>query len=233
MMAVDVKRLNSDERTWLDRGGRPIDTKPLIDLSDHQQGLSRRTQAFLAAAGESEPHRRWYVLCTVAGHEFAVEDDLQRRGVETWLPVDIHRPKRRSGRGRGAREERGEVAFDGYIFVRVCPTARVMASIKETESVLDAIGGWEKPSPVNESDINSLQAFVAMTPRERRRFEAEMRKSARGFDEGDTIIIREGPFKGMAIRVERIGKASAWGFVAVPGREVAITMPLANLMDRD
>lgn len=233
MMAVDVKRLNSKERAWLDRHGVPIDTSPFFDLSDRQQGLSRRHQALLAAAGESEPNRRWYVLCVATGCEHAVDDDLQRRGVETWLPIDAHRPKRRAGRGKSARCERGEVAFDGYVFVRISPVPRVMQSLMHTDGVIDAIGGWERPFPVSDSDINKLQAFVALTPRERRRQEAELRKCTRGFEEGDTVVIREGVFKGMAVRVERIGKDSAWGFVPVSGREIAITMPLANLLDRD
>lgn len=233
MIAVNVKRLNSNERVWLDRQGEPIDTAPFFDLSDRQEGLSRRQQALLAAAGESEPNRRWYVLCVVAGHEIAVDDDLKRRGVETWLPVDAHRPKRRAGRGKGARLERGEVAFDGYLFVRICPTPRVMQSLMQTEFVIDAIGGWEQPVPVSDSDINKLHAFVAMSPRERRRQEAELRKCMRGFEEGDTIVVREGLFKGMRMRVERIGKESAWGFMPLPGREIAITMPLANLLDRE
>lgn len=233
MMAVNVKRLNSDERVWLDREGAPIDTAPFFDLSDRQQGLSRRQQALLAAAGESEPDRRWYVLCVVSGHENAVDDDLQRRHVETWLPIDAHRPKRRAGRGKSARCERGEVAFDGYLFVRICPTARIMQSLMRTDSVIDAIGGWERPVPVSDSDISRLQAFVAMSPRERRRQEAELRKYMRGFEEGDTIMVLDGVFKGMQMRVERIGKDSAWGFMPLPGREIAITMPLANLLDRD
>ncbi len=227
MMAVDVKRLSEGERVFLDRSGAPIETAGYMERRDLEVEITRRGQAMLAGAGESPlPDRRWYVLAVASGHEMSVDNDLRARGAETWLPIDSHRPKRRAGRRRGARLERGEVAFDGYLFVHVCPIPRVTTGLRSTERVLDMIGGWEKPYPVSDSDIKALQAFVAMTPRERVKLEAEMRRDARQISAGMDALVVEGVFKGMRLSVERVGKDAVWGFMA--GR-VAVTMPLANL----
>lgn len=230
MMAIDVKRLSDGERVVCRDGGEVINIDRAWQASDRQMLISRRTQALQAAAGESPlPDRRWHVLCVVTGDEFSVDDELRNRGVETWLPIDLHRPKRRAGKKKLARCDRGDVAFDGYLFVHICPSARVMAGLKETESVFGAIGGWETPAPVMDSDIKALRDFVDMTPRERKRFEIQMRKNGFGIAEGDSMMIRAGILAGFMLDVQRIGKDAVRGLL--PGG-IPATIPLANLLDR-
>ncbi len=152
MMRIDHKQLN-DAAT-----SAPTDRQTAA--LDKARDLSRRSQALLAAAGESEPSRRWYVLRVMTGHEKDVDIVLGRADVERWLPVESVVPKRRGGMSAKPREAVEVPFWPGYLFVKVAGTDRAMAGLLGVEHVLGILGGALRPAALKDDIILKLQLFL-------------------------------------------------------------------------
>lgn len=235
MMAVRGKQLSeASERVWLDQKGEPINIDRAWSESDRQIGLSRRSQALLAGAGESGPVRCWFVVCVAHGHENAVDEALGKLGVETWLPVDSARPTRRGSRSKGKREVVPNPALPGYLMVRISAFAHVLVGIKAAEDVVDIVGGWENPKPVSESKINEFRAFLQLSERERRKLAALEMKKRRPVCEHDSVVVVDGPFAGRdGVVVREKDEATMWVGLMLFGGVVPVAVPLAQLRKSD
>jgi transcription antitermination factor NusG len=98
--------------------------------------------------------QRWYVAQTCANHEKRVEEHLQLRTVEAYLPVygSVRRWKDRSVR-------LALPLFPGYVFVRLALRDRLQ--VLQTPSVVRLVGFGGQPTPLPDHEIDALRQGLA------------------------------------------------------------------------
>jgi transcription termination/antitermination protein NusG len=154
--------------------------------SDRQRGITRRTQALLAAAGMSGPEARWAVLIVAAGQDKAVDKALTEARICHWMPVCKVFPKRRAGRKGKPRETVERLAFQGYMLVNLVWTAEGAQGLKSVDGVVDVLGGWERPRPLSETDVLKAKTFLERDPE-------AIEKLTKAFTKGEMVRINDGP----------------------------------------
>lgn len=226
MMAADAKRLNEAKRTWLDERGEPINIDRAWQKSDAQIGLTRRTQALLAAAGQSESHRRWYVLRVAQGSEIDVDNAFKKAGIERWLPAEEVVPARRAGMGKRPREAVLKPFWPGYMFVKVANTAHAWAGLATVDGVLGVLGTAESPAPVDDEEVNKLKLFLEQDEEARMVLTNALRV-------GDRVVVEDGPFRSFEALVTWLDQDCRSDRVKVDvfifGRETPVDLELAQI----
>jgi len=214
MMAAHVKQLNEAERINLDR---------CYDELDRQAGLSQRQRALLAAAGESEPHRRWYVLRIADRAENAVDNALQEARVEHWLPSAQIVPPRRGGRKFQTRTPQKVPFWPGYIFVKVANTAHAWAGLAGIEGVLSVLGTAEHPAPIDDDKLLKLKLSLEHD-------EAARDILADAMKVGQAVRVTEGPFasfEGIVMQLSGFDRVKVE--VDIFGRPCLVDLDLAQV----
>lgn len=146
MMAEDPKRLSDASAV----GPTDRQTAKL----DAARAISRRQQALLAAAGMEVPDRRWYLLRVAPRAEKAVDKSLEEVGVEHWLPMAKFEQKLRTDRKGEVPPPRIELAWPGYIFVKVFNSAYSWAGLSTVDGIIGVLGSAEYPIPISDKKIN-------------------------------------------------------------------------------
>ena len=97
---------------------------------------------------------RWYAAQTCANHEKRVQEQLQLRTVESYLPVyaSVRRWKDRSVR-------LALPLFPGYVFVRLALRDRLQ--VLQTPSVVRLVGFGGQPTPLANQEIDALRQGLA------------------------------------------------------------------------
>lgn len=149
---------------------------------------TRRTEVLLAAAGDAAPEAGWYVLDLHSGCDKAVENGLNERGIECWLAEKVVMPRRRGKRCKAVREPRREIAFPGYLFIRVSWWPGVLGAVKTVKGIAGVLGRDGEPAAVKPSTVAELRRFLGDDP------EAAV-AGERGMGKGDAVEIRSGPFQ--------------------------------------
>ena len=125
--------------------------------------------------------KQWYALYTRSRHEKIVEEELQKKGIEAFLPL------RKLTRHWSDRvKEIQEPLFAGYLFVRI--------PLEERLQVLQSRGsvrfvGWNAvPTPIPEKDLAAIRRFI----------EEEIAIDPYPYlAKGDRVYVRSGSFKGV------------------------------------
>ena len=130
-----------------------------------------------------ENQAKWYAVHARSRHENVVYEGLRKKVIETFLPrVQV----------MSRRKDRRKIILapllPGYVFVRSDLNPYHYWDIIKTYGVVRIVGTKEKPVPVKEEEILSLKTLDG-TDRTVRN-QAYMKK-------GNTIMIMEGPFKGL------------------------------------
>ncbi len=128
---------------------------------------------------------RWYAVCCKPRQEAVAEDNLLRQGFQVYLPRIRIRQRR-----RGQWLDAVEVLFPRYIFIRVNPLRRSMATIRSTRGAVGLVRFGGQPAAVPDAVMDALRqredAALGMHRDERPPFKA-----------GETVKLVEGPFSGM------------------------------------
>lgn len=215
MMRADVKRLNEAEAIGpTDRQSAAI---------DKVRAMSRRSQALLAAAGQSESALHWYVIRTDAHAEMAVDNLLVKANVEHWLPFMKVADRRRGGRKRACREAEIKLAWPGYMFVRVVPKPEAWAGLLTVKGIVGVLGADEKPFPVKHEKVLQLRIFLEGNV-------IAIGEIAKGFKVGEMVRVNDGPF---ASHNGIVSELCEDGFARIDvmlfGRAVPITLGLDQI----
>jgi transcription antitermination factor NusG len=224
MMRADVKRLNEAEHVWVAPDtGEVINIDRAWQESDKRIAISRKQQALLAAAGESGPTARWYVLQVKRGADIAVDKLLEEASIEHWTPSQTIQPKRQGGR-KGPKPDPKVVPFlPGYLFVKVVWCAPCWEAISGLKGVAGVIGTAEKPAPVPDNRLLKLRAFVEKDP-------ASIQVLTKALVAGDKVRVDDGPFASFPGVVERVCKnGRALVEVMIFGRAVSADLELAQI----
>lgn len=99
---------------------------------------------------------QWYVVHTRSQHEKAVVNQLERRGIETFLPL-ISETHRWSDRRKIVHLP----LFSCYAFVHIRPLPELWYKVMQANGVLKIVGVGGMGTPVPRSQIESLRAVLA------------------------------------------------------------------------
>jgi transcription antitermination factor NusG len=97
------------------------------------------------------PEKHWFAAYTTCRHEKRVARHLEERGIEHFLPT--YRTQRRWK--DGSRVTLNLPLFPGYVFVRICGSARVR--VLEVPGVVSMIGTASSPIPLPDLEIDTLR----------------------------------------------------------------------------
>ncbi|TIW68539.1 MAG: hypothetical protein E5V58_27070 [Mesorhizobium sp.] len=215
MMRADVKRLSDAEKINLDR---------CYAESDRQIGMTRRAQALLAAAGESGPVMRWFVIRVVPNTEKAVEESLGHVGIECWRPME---KKLRKAPHAKRQVVYSAPVFPGYLFVKVVNKDATWSGILSVEGVISVLGGRLGPVPVPERNLLVFKKKLGEKSTDKDVVEA-------AFPLGSEVLIEQGPFATFTGVIESVlEERSAVVLVEIFGRFTPVELSLAQITKRD
>lgn len=142
--------------------------------ADFPDAVSGKKQREAAPRTES-----WYLLYTKHRKEDAVTESLRRVNMLVYNPKLI----KRQG-ARGEKKEQVSPLFPCYVFAKF-GIPRDLRMIRYTRGVRRIVGFDGMPAPVPEGLVTVIQSreqegFVEMMP---------------SFEDGDKVVIKEGPFK--------------------------------------
>lgn len=98
--------------------------------------------------------RLWYAVWTRARHEKVVRDRLQRRGIETLLPL-----WKRPSQWKDRRKVIDEPLFPGYCMVHLSP--REVLPVLTTPGVADIVRHQGQIAPIPEEEIHALNMIAS------------------------------------------------------------------------
>ena len=191
------------------RNGKPINLDRCYAASDRQRDVSRRTQALLAAAGMEKPARRWFVITVKNGEDRPVAEQLERSGVEVWLPVVMVIPTRRGGLPKKAREPQERLALKGYVFAKVAATTASWSGLATVKGVAGMLGRSDgRPLPITDAVVELFKRYFKDDPEAKATVTDAVRQ-------GDNVIVTDGPFRSFPGTVETIDEARGRAVIMV------------------
>src|SRR3972149_7372916 len=109
---------------------------------------------------------RWYVVHTYSGHENKVATNLKQR-IETMKLTekifDIVVPTRNVVTVKhGKKEEQKEKIFPGYILIKMVLDDDTWLAVRTTQGVTAFVGAGNKPTPISESEVETIRRFMAL-----------------------------------------------------------------------
>lgn len=137
--------------------------------------------------------RRWYVVQTYSGYENSIKQSIEKR-IESMdmknfiFQVMVPEEVIQTTKADGKKSEKIQKMYPGYVFVEMIVTDESWFIVRNTEKVtgfLGSSGGGTKPVPVPQEEIDYILKKIGKyeTPK-------------LGFDIGDRVEVRKGPFEG-------------------------------------
>jgi transcription antitermination factor NusG len=108
----------------------------------------------ISAPGSFQP--QWYAIRTRSRHEKMVSDQLQKQGIENFLPL-IKRSRKWSDRIKEVELP----LFAGYNFVRVCFSSSERLQVLKTHGVAGFVGINGFGTAIPESQIQDIRTLLA------------------------------------------------------------------------
>jgi len=104
----------------------------------------------------NEPGLSWYALNVRSRHEFVAAGQLQKRGVEVFLP-SLTKVRRWSDRGKAVTFP----LFPGYVFVHIRPSAETFLNVIRTHGTVSLVSHEPgRPAPVDPQEIQTLKLML-------------------------------------------------------------------------
>jgi transcription antitermination factor NusG len=122
----------------------------------------------------------WYAIYTYPRHERAVADQLEHKGVETFLPMSSVESR---WKDRTVRLQ--SPLFPSYVFTRILMADRV--TVLKTPGVIRILSANGSLLPILDSEINAVRRCIAGTGLEPHPF----------VETGAWVRVRSGPFSGL------------------------------------
>ncbi|MEW5745339.1 MAG: UpxY family transcription antiterminator [Nitrospirota bacterium] len=104
----------------------------------------------------TETQPLWYALYVKSRHEFMTEGELQRKGIDTYLPS-----AQKLSQWKDRKKLVAFPLFPGYCFVRVAPRPEAFLSVLKTRGAVSLLAAKPGcPTPVPDEEIRSLQLLI-------------------------------------------------------------------------
>jgi len=206
------------------KDAKEINLDRCYEASDRQRAISRRTQALLAAAGMDEPARKWFVITVDNGMDRQLAAELERSGVEVWLPVVMVMPPRRSGMPKKARQPKEQLALKGYLFAKVAATVDAWAGLATAKGFNGMLGSEGRPLPICDDQVSRFKRYFKDDPDAKATVTGALRL-------GDPIIVKDGPFRSFPGTVETLDeeRGRAMVFVNIFGNVNPVHLDIAQI----
>ncbi len=172
---------------------------------------------------EGEPH--WYVVHAYSGHEDKVRNNLMKRVdsmdmhdriFEVLVPTeDVIEIK------DGQRRHVAKRTFPGYILVNMIMSDESWYVVRNTPGVTSFVGSGNKPVPLQEKEIKSIQKQI----------KAEAPKVRVEYQVGENVRVIDGPFSDFHGKVDEINadKGKLKVLVNMFGRETPVELDLLQV----
>jgi transcription termination/antitermination protein NusG len=174
-------------------------------------------------AAQGEPH--WYVVHAYSGHEDKVRNNLMKRVdsmdmhdriFEVLVPTeDVIEIK------DGQRRHVAKRTFPGYILVNMIMSDESWYVVRNTPGVTSFVGSGNKPVPLQEKEIKSIQKQI----------KAEAPKVRVEYQVGENVRVIDGPFSDFHGKVDEINadKGKLKVLVNMFGRETPVELDLLQV----
>jgi transcription termination/antitermination protein NusG len=170
----------------------PAEPEPALDAQTEDDFLEEA-----AAAPVESPYDRagrWYVVHTQSGYEKKVKQNLEARTSSMNMEERIHEvviPMEdvvdfKAGKKVVVQKK----MFPGYLLVRCELDDDSWYVIRNTPGVTGFVGQGAKPSPLPRKDVESFLSVSTEAPEE----VAARAKPRHGYEMGETVRVKEGPF---------------------------------------
>jgi transcription termination/antitermination protein NusG len=186
--------------------------------------------AAVVPAGEAKPvaaegEAHWYVVHAYSGHEDKVRNNLMKRVdsmdmhdriFEVLVPTeDVIEIK------DGQRRHVAKRTFPGYILVNMIMSDESWYVVRNTPGVTSFVGSGNKPVPLQEKEIKSIQKQI----------KAEAPKVRVEYQVGENVRVIDGPFSDFHGKVDEINadKGKLKVLVNMFGRETPVELDLLQV----
>ena len=172
------------------------------------------------AASRQSGQAGWYVIHTYAGYEDQVADNIRQRAATLKLQdyiFEVVVPKEKQIEIKnGKRKVVEKRSFPGYVFVNMIVTDESWYVVRNTPSVTGFLGSGVRPTPIPESEVNSIKSKMA---REEPEHTVDLKTD-------DLVRITDGPLKGYEGKVTEVDadKGRIKVSVSMFGRETPVTL---------
>ena len=174
---------------------------------------------------------RWYVVHTQSGYEKKVRQNLEARIESMHLEEQVHEvviPMEDVVEFRNGRKVTvSKKMFPGYLLVRCRLDDISWTAIRDTPGIVNFVGSGGKPSPLSRREIETfLQVPDEDAP------EAPRRSRARfGYEVGETIRVKEGPFADFSGEIIEINEdqLKVKVLVNIFGRETPVELEFSQV----
>lgn len=161
-------------------------------------------------------HPEWFAVHTRCRHEKKVEAELQRKGIETFLPL-ISQTRQWSDRKTIIEFP----LFPCYLFVRVAIAPAAHISVLQTNGVVTVLGTNGRPTPIPDFQIESTRTLITnKVPFEQHPFlKVGQRVRVRGgsLDGVEGVLLATGKDRKLVLSLELIKQSLA---VSLDGYDV-------------
>ncbi|MDN5727042.1 MAG: transcription termination/antitermination protein NusG [Propionibacteriales bacterium] len=186
----------------------------------------------------------WYVVHTYSGMENRVQQNLENRvtslNMEDFI-FEVRVPTEEVQEIRnGVKKTIKRTVLPGYVLVRMDLTDESWATVRHTPSVTGFVGHANQPIPLSLEEVEKM-----LTPGVTAAAAAEVAASSTGptkpakkkqvevadFDEGDSVMVVEGPFAGVHATITEINVSSQRlkALVEILGRETPVDLTFAQI----
>jgi transcriptional antiterminator RfaH len=155
----------------------------------------------------SSSKRAWYLICCKPRQERVAQENLERQGFETYLPL-MRQTRRRAHR----RVTVIEPLFPRYLFIHLDAEKDNWSPIRSTIGVTSLVRFGTRPAQAPDTLINELQTQESP--------DGLHNHPNRSFRKGEKVCIEEGPLAGYeAIWLARNGKERAQILLEIMGKQ--------------
>ena len=148
-----------------------------------------------------EEQKLWYVVNTYSGHESKVKENLEMRRESMGMENNIFRiviPETKEVEIKdGVKKEKIKKMFPGYVLIEMIMSDEAWYAVRNTPGVTGFIGSsgkGAKPIPLSPQEVDKILVNEGIS-------RVDINED---LNEGDTVSIVDGPFKGMFGKIQTI-----------------------------
>ena len=202
-----------------------IDVEDLIEEVANELGENKKADSPYDKPG------RWYVVHTQSGYKNKVRKNLEARIANMHLEesiLEIVIPMEDVVEFRsGKKVNVSKKVFPGYLLIRCRLDDRTWNAIRETPGIVNFVGAAGKPSPLRRREVeNFLMAEDEFSPESPKKAKAKL-----GFDVGETVRVKGGPFADFSGEIIEINEEQLKVKVVVDifGRETPVELEFSQV----
>ena len=194
------------------------------DLFDEEESAPKRESAY-------DRTGNWYVVHTQSGYEKKVRQNLKARTASMHLEdriLEVEIPMEDVDEFRnGKKVTVSKKVFPGYLLVRCYLDDEAWGAIRDTPGIVNFVGAGGKPSRLGRREVETFlpvadETHDVVPKRSKARF---------GYDVGETVRVKEGPFADFSGAIVEINEdqLKVKVLVNIFGRETPVELEFSQV----